>query len=63
MLYFIQVVIVLIKVYNWEILHHSLVCRCGLADIIAQIKRTPKDLAVNNRNSYYVSLLDSTPSI
>ena len=23
----------LIQVYNWEIRHHSLVCRCGLADI------------------------------
>ena len=31
---FLQVVIVLIQVYNWEIQHHSLVCRCGLADIL-----------------------------
>ena len=28
---FLQVVIVLIRVYNSEILHHSTVCRCGLA--------------------------------
>ena len=26
--------IVLIQVYNWEIRHHSLVCCCGLADIL-----------------------------
>ena len=26
--------IVLIHVYNWEIRHHSLVCCCGLADIL-----------------------------
>ena len=26
--------IVLIQVYNWEIRHHSLVCRCGLADFL-----------------------------
>ena len=31
---FLQVLIVLIQVYNWEIRHHSLVCRCGLADIL-----------------------------
>ena len=31
---FIQVVIVLIQLYNWEIRHHSFVCRCGLADIL-----------------------------
>ena len=31
---FPQVVIVLIQVYNWEIRHHSFVCRCGLADIL-----------------------------
>ena len=31
--YCLQVVIVLIHVYNWEIQHHSTVCRCGLADI------------------------------
>ena len=26
--------IVLIQVFNWEIWHHSLVCCCGLADIL-----------------------------
>ena len=26
--------IVLIQVYDWEIRHHSLVCCCGLADIL-----------------------------
>ena len=31
---FLQVIIVLIQVYNWEIRHHSTVCRCGLADIL-----------------------------
>ena len=31
---FLHVVIVLIQVNNWEIQHHSLVCRCGLADIL-----------------------------
>ena len=31
---FLQVLIVLIQVYNWEIRHHSLVCHCGLADIL-----------------------------
>ena len=30
----LQVVIVLIQVYNWEIRHHSLVCRSRLADIL-----------------------------
>ena len=29
---FQQVIIVLIQVYNWEIRHHSTVCRCGLVD-------------------------------
>ena len=33
-LYFLQVVIVLIQVYNWEIRHHSTVCRCVLAGIL-----------------------------
>ena len=31
---FQQVIIVLIQVYNWEIRHHSTVCRCGLDDIL-----------------------------
>ena len=31
---FLQVVILLIKVYIWEIRYHSLVCRCGLSDIL-----------------------------
>ena len=31
---FLQVIIVLIQVYDWEIRHHSTVCRCGLADIL-----------------------------
>ena len=30
----LPLLIVLIQVYNWEIRHHSLVCRCGLADIL-----------------------------
>ena len=33
-LYFVQVIIVLIQVYNWEIRHHSTVCRCVLAGIL-----------------------------
>ena len=33
-LYFLQVIIVLIKVYNWEIRHHSTVRRCVLTDIL-----------------------------
>ena len=33
-LYFLQVIIVLIQVYNWEIRHHSTVRRCLLADIL-----------------------------
>ena len=32
--YFSTSLIVLIQVYNWEIRHHSLVCCCGLADIL-----------------------------
>ena len=32
-LYFLQVIIVLIQVYNWEIRHQSTVRRCVLADI------------------------------
>ena len=32
--YFSTGLIVLIQVYNWEIRHHSLVCCCGLADIL-----------------------------
>ena len=32
--YFSTSLIVLIQVYNWEIWHHSLVCCCGLADIL-----------------------------
>ena len=32
--YFSTSFIVLIQVYNWEIRHHSLVCCCGLADIL-----------------------------
>jgi len=31
---FLQVIIVLIQVYDWEIRHNSKVCRCGIADII-----------------------------
>ena len=31
---FLQVVILLLQVYNWEIRHHSLVCHRGLADIL-----------------------------
>ena len=31
--YCLQVIIVLIHVYNWEIRHHSTVCRCGLVYI------------------------------
>ena len=32
--YFSTSLIVLIQVYNWEIRHHSLVCYCGLSDIL-----------------------------
>ena len=28
------VLLLLIQIYNWEIRHHSTVCRCGLADIL-----------------------------
>ena len=31
---FLQVIIVLIQVNDWEIRHHSTVCCCGLADIL-----------------------------
>ena len=31
---FLQAVIILIQVYSWEIRHHSLVCRCGLAGFL-----------------------------
>ena len=31
---FLQVITVLIQIYNWEIRHHSTVCHCGLADIL-----------------------------
>ena len=31
---FLQVVIVMIQVYNWKIRHHSLVCRSGLDDFL-----------------------------
>ena len=31
---FLQVIIVLIQVYDWELRHHSTVCRCGHADIL-----------------------------
>ena len=31
---FLQVVILPVQVYIWEIRHHSLVCRCGLSDIL-----------------------------
>ena len=30
--------IVTIQVYNWEIRHHSLVCCCGLADILYSLQ-------------------------
>ena len=33
--YFSTSLIVLIQVYNWEIRHHSLVCCCGLAEILS----------------------------
>ena len=36
---FLQVVIVLIQVYDWEIRYHSLVCLFGLADIFLYIFR------------------------
>ena len=35
--YCLQVIIVLIHVYNWEIRHHSTVCRCGLVYIYIYI--------------------------
>ena len=31
---FLQVIIVLIQVYDWEIRHQSMVCHCGIADIL-----------------------------
>ena len=37
--YFSTSLIVLIQVYNWEIRHHSLVCCCGLADILYILER------------------------
>ena len=33
-LYLLQVIIVLIQDYNWEIRHHLTVCRCGLDHIL-----------------------------
>ena len=36
---------VLIQVYNWEIRHHSLVCCCGLFDILyISVRRPPGTL-------------------
>ena len=39
--YFSTSLIVLIQVYNWEIRHHSLVCCCGLADILYILTKEP----------------------
>ena len=36
--YFSTGLIVLIQVYNSEIRHHSLVCYCGLADVLYTVK-------------------------
>ena len=38
--YFATSLIVLIQVYNWEIRQHSLVCCCGLADIVYILKQS-----------------------
>ena len=38
-LYFLQVIIILIQVYNQEIRHHSMVCYCGLAGIYSTAVR------------------------
>ena len=43
--YFSTSLIVLIQVYNWKIRHHSLVCCCGLADILYIILATPSSLS------------------
>ena len=33
------------QVYNWEIWHHSTVCRCGLADILQSVGAQNKGIA------------------
>ena len=35
-----SLIIVRIQVYNWDIRHHSLVCFCGLADILCILEST-----------------------
>ena len=58
--YFFTSLIVLIQVYNWEIRHHSLVCCCGLADILyisltARLHTPPGSIYVSGKLPIYPS--------
>ena len=56
--YFSTSSIVLIQVYNWEIRHHSLVCCCGLADILYILK------PINSFSSFFLlSTAQSKPAL
>ena len=43
--------IVLIQVYNWEIRHHSLVCRCGRADNLYILARELPDTMIKKQTT------------
>ena len=51
-LYFLQVIIILIQVYNQEIRRHSMVCYCGLAGIYSTAIR-PGFETVSKQHSAY----------
>ena len=58
--YFSTSLIVLIQVYSWEIRHHSLVCCCGLADILyilltARLHTPPGSIYVSGKLPIYPS--------
>ena len=55
----LQIIIVLIQVYNWESRHQSMVCRCGLADILFLLLFYPWfkfyfPFSVSNSSSYII---------
>ena len=62
---FLQVIIVLIQVYNWEIRHHSLVCGCGLVDILCftPLLGTEEDLPQNDQEPVVKSPLKPNPGL
>ena len=51
---FLQLIIVLIQVYNGDIRHHSKVCRCGLADIL-YFTRVPSPRSWSPKNLWLES--------